>query len=64
MLTKGRESSRALGRALILRQLDHGQKAALVAASVGVAAKTVRAIGRRYEEEHPRKGFVFMPSSA
>jgi transposase len=51
MLTKGRESSRVLRRASILRQLDRGQKAAQVATSVGVAAKTVRAIARRYEEQ-------------
>jgi len=51
MLTKGRESSRVLRRASVLRQLDRGQKAARVAASVGVAAKTVRAVARRYEEE-------------
>jgi transposase len=51
MLAKGRESSRVLRRASILRQLDRGQKVAQVAASVGVAAKTVRAVGRRYEEE-------------
>ena len=51
MLTKGRESSRVLRRALILRLLDRGQKAAQVAASVGVAAKTVRAVARRYEDE-------------
>ena len=51
MLTKGRESARVLRRASILRQLDSGQKAAQVAASVGVAAKTVRAVARRYEEE-------------
>jgi putative transposase len=51
MLTKGRESARVLRRASILRQLDSGQKAAQVAASVGVAAKTVRAVARCYEEE-------------
>ncbi|MGA3347272.1 MAG: helix-turn-helix domain-containing protein [Terracidiphilus sp.] len=51
MLTKGRESSRVLRRAWILRLLDRGQKAAQVAASVGVAAKTVRAVARRYEDE-------------
>jgi putative transposase len=51
MLTKGRESARVLRRASILRQLDRGQKAAQVAASAGVAAKTVRAVARRYEEE-------------
>ena len=51
MLTKGRGSSRVLRRASVLRQLDRGQKAAQVAASVGVAAKTVRVVARRYEEE-------------
>ena len=51
MLTKGRESARVLRRASILRQLDSGQKAVQVAANVGVAAKTVRAVARRYEEE-------------
>jgi putative transposase len=51
MLTKGRESARVLRRASILRQLDSGEKAAQVAANVGVAAKTVRAVARRYEEE-------------
>jgi len=39
------------GRPLILRQLDSGQTAAQVASNVGVAAKTVRAVGRRYEEQ-------------
>jgi len=51
MLKKGRESARVLRRALILRQLEQGQKAAVVAGNVGVAPKTVRAIARRYEEE-------------
>src|SRR5271154_5471145 len=51
MLTKGRESARVLRRASSLRQLSRGQKAAQVAANVGVAAKTVRAVARRYEEE-------------
>jgi transposase len=40
-----------LRRASILRQLDQGQKAAQVATNVGVAAKTVRAVARRYEEQ-------------
>ena len=35
----------------MLRQLDQGQTISQVARSVGVARKTVRAIGRRYEEE-------------
>jgi transposase len=64
MLKKGQASARVLRRALILRQLDHGQAAAQVADNVGVAPKTVRAIARRYEEEglesalyeRPRKG--------
>lgn len=51
MLRKGRGSARVLRRASILRQLDQGQKAAQVAANVGVAPKTVRAIARRFEEE-------------
>jgi transposase len=51
MLNRGRESARVLRRALILRQLDQGQRAAQVAGNVGVAPKTVRAIARRYEEE-------------
>jgi len=51
MLTKGRESARVLRRALILRQLDQGQRAARVATNVGAGATTVRAIARRYEEE-------------
>jgi len=46
-LTKGRQSARVLRRASILRQLDSDQKATRVAANVGVAAKTVRAVGRR-----------------
>jgi putative transposase len=51
MLSKGRESARVLRRALILRQLDQGQRATQVAANVGAGATTVRAIARRYEEE-------------
>ena len=51
MLRKGRESARVLRRAMVLRQLDQGQKAAQVAANVGVAVKTVRSVARRYEEE-------------
>jgi putative transposase len=51
LLSKGQESARVLRRASILRQVDSGQKVAQVAANVGVARKTVRAIARRYEEE-------------
>jgi transposase len=51
MLGKGKESARVLRRASILLQLDRGQRATQVAANVGVAAKTVRAVARRYEEE-------------
>ena len=51
MLNKGRESTRVLRRALLLRQLDQGQTAAQVARNLAIASKTVRAIARRYEEE-------------
>ena len=51
MLNKGWESARVLRRALLLRQLDQGQRAGQVARQVGGASKTVRAIARRYEEE-------------
>jgi putative transposase len=51
MLSRGQEAARVLRRAAILRQLDGGQKAAQVAENTGVAAKTVRAIARRYEED-------------
>ncbi len=37
--------------ALILRQLDHGQRATQVASNMGAAAKTARAIARCYEKE-------------
>ena len=70
MLIKGKGSPRVLRRDSILRQLDRGQKAAQVAASVGVAAKTVRAVARRYEEqdlesalyEKPRPGKCLVPA--
>jgi transposase len=61
MLNKGREAARVLRRALILRQLDQGQTAAQVADNVGVAPKTVRAIGRRYEEEGLEKALYEKP---
>src|SRR5258708_39840976 len=51
MLRKGRESARVLRRAMVLRQLDQGQKGAQVAGNVGGAVKTVRSVARRYEEE-------------
>jgi transposase len=51
MLSKGQESARVLRRASILRLLDGGQKAVQVAANIGVAPKTVRAVARRYEAE-------------
>ena len=44
MLGRGRESARVLRRALILWQLDQGQKAAQVGRNVSMAPKTVRAI--------------------
>ncbi len=61
MLTKGRKSARVLRRALILRQLDQGQTSAQAAGNVGVAAKTVRAIARRYEEEGLEAGLHEKP---
>ena len=51
MLRKGPESARVLRRASILRRPDGGQTVPQVAANMGVAAKTVRAVARRYEEE-------------
>lgn len=51
MLSKWRESARVLRGASIHRQLDECRNAAQVAANAGVAAKTVRAIARRHEEE-------------
>jgi putative transposase len=51
MLSKGLQSARVLRRASILRQLDGKQGVAQVAANVGVARKTVRAVARRYEEQ-------------
>ena len=48
---KGRESARVLRRAMILRQLNRGEKIVEVAAHVGVSRKTVRTISRRYREE-------------
>jgi putative transposase len=51
MLGKGRESARVLRRAMILRQLDQGEKMAEVTRHIGVSRKTVRAISRRYREE-------------
>jgi putative transposase len=51
MLAKGRESARVLRRAMILRQLDQGEKIIQVARNVGVSRKTVRAISRRYRDE-------------
>ena len=51
MLRKGPESARVLRRASILRRPDGGQTVPQGAANGGVAAKTVRAVARRYEEE-------------
>src|ERR1035437_8371613 len=51
MLRKGQQSARVLRRASILRQLDGKQGVAQVAANVGVARKTVRAVARRFEEK-------------
>ena len=51
MLSDGQESARVLRRASVLRQLDGGRNAAHVAENTEVAAKTVPAIARRYEEQ-------------
>lgn len=51
LLSKGRESARVLRRALILQQLDQGQRVMQVAGNLSVAAKTVRAIAVRYKSE-------------
>jgi transposase len=61
MLRKGQESARVLRRASILRQLDDGQRVAQVAANVGVAGKTVRAIAGRYEVEGLESGLYEKP---
>jgi putative transposase len=51
LLSKGRESARVLRRALILQQLDQGQRVMQVAGNLSVAGKTVRAIAVRYGSE-------------
>jgi len=51
MLRKGKQSARVLRRALMLQQLNQGQRAGQVARNLAIASKTVRAIARRYEEE-------------
>lgn len=51
MLGRGRESARVPRRAMVLRQLDQGEKMIEVARHAGVSRKMVRAIGRRYREE-------------
>lgn len=56
-----RKAARVLRRALILRQLDQGQTAAQAAGNVGMAAKTVRAIARCYEEEGWEAGLYEKP---
>ena len=48
---KVRESARVLQWALVLRQLDQGQRATQVASNMSMAAETARAIVRCYERE-------------
>jgi hypothetical protein len=60
MLTKGRESARVLRRASILRQLGSREKAAQVAAHVGVAAKRDRVtINWQFTPKNARKKFGY-----
>jgi putative transposase len=66
LLRGGIQQVRVVLRALALLQLSAGQSAAGVAATVGLTAKGVREIGRRYEQdgleralyEKPRPGAV------
>ena len=51
VLRGGIQPVRVVLRALTLRQLHAGKPASEVAANVGVTAKAVREIGRRYEDE-------------
>jgi hypothetical protein len=44
MLGKGKQSARVLRRALILQQLDQGQRAAQVSRNLAIASKTVGVI--------------------
>src|SRR5258707_5443828 len=61
MLRKGRESARVLRRAMGLRQLHQGQKAAQVAGNLGGGVKTVRSAAPRYEEEGPESALYAKP---
>jgi transposase len=51
LLSKGVQSVRVVGRALVLTQLHEGRAASQVAASVQLSEKAVREIGRRYEND-------------
>src|SRR6267378_2171395 len=51
LLRGGIQPVRVVLRALTLRQLHGGKAAWEVAANVGLSAKAVRQIGRRYEDE-------------
>ena len=51
LLGKGIQPVRVMRRALILQQLHRGLGAAQVAGNANVAAKTVRAIAYRYQDE-------------
>jgi hypothetical protein len=51
VLRGGIQPVRVVLRALTLRQLHAGKPASEISANVGLTAKAVRAIGRRYEDE-------------
>jgi len=51
LLSKGIQPVRVMRRALILQQLHRGLGAGQVAGNANVAAKTVRAIAYRYQDE-------------
>lgn len=50
-LRKGKQSVRVMKRVLSLQQLNQGRRVMEVAANVGLAPKTVRAIAYRYQDE-------------
>ena len=51
LLSGGLQSVRTVLRALALRQMDQGQSTPAVGANLGLSAKAVWQIGKRYEQE-------------
>jgi putative transposase len=51
LLSGGLQSVRTTLRALALRQMDQGQATPLVGRNLGLSAKAVWQIGKRYEQE-------------